>query len=69
MISLEDAKDAIKLANYLTNRLKEPIDEKEVQSAVTLSGYLNRNSKKGSINKEDVADVNKLCNFINRITR
>ena len=69
MISLEDAKDAIKHANYLTNRLKEPIDEKEVQSAVTLSGYLNRNSKKGSINKEDVADVNKLCNFINRITR
>jgi len=69
MIPLEDAKDAIKLANYLTNRLKEPIDEKEVQSAVTLSGYLNRNSKKGSINKEDVADVNKLCNFINRITR
>lgn len=69
MISLEDAKDAMRLAVYLTNRLKEPIDETEVQSASALSAYLNRNSKKGTINQEDVADVNKLCNFINRITR
>lgn len=68
MINLDDIKDAERFAKYLTNRLKEPIDINEVQNSVILSGYLNRNSPRGSINTEDVKDLNKLANFVNRIT-
>ena len=69
MINIEDAKYAERLSNYLTNRLGEAIDISEVQNPDDLSGYLNRNSPRGSINREDVRDLNKLCTFINRITR
>jgi len=69
MINIEDAKDAEKLATYLSSRFSEATSADETQKAPILAAYLSRNSKKGSINKDDISDPNKLCNFINRVTR
>ena len=68
-INLEDAKDAERLANYLRTKFKDGITPEEVTNPKILATYISKNSKRGLINEEDIKDINKLCTFINRITR
>jgi len=68
-INITDAADAERLSIYLMSRTQKGISPKETQNAKTLSMYLSRNSTGGSIGEDDVKDVEKLCNFINRAIR
>lgn len=67
-INLSDLKNPDKFSEYLRRNFKDGISSEDVQDEEILLTYIAKNSKKGVINKSDISDPVKLCNFINRIT-